>query len=512
MSSGFVFEGLTLEDFKPFRRPFIQEMNDRFASFREEHGLGETWTLSELYGASQTLFRQFTDKHSYFSLYDDLDMFYLMMSKGIGCTQLLESLAIDDQFSFKNIEHHFYASGIASVVSRLPFESKDRVRQAVTQLFNAFDESGVYQTEHPEFYKLRQVFKYQLYHELRNHPWDISHYNVWLPMEQLKNLTRCDGELEEALASESINTLLTLCEQFTPERTTHPLNTSGFPVNLTAREKVLKILIEVMVYDKAALMHLNDQPVQVTLNVLQASARMLAEHFVSAIEKVDEVASQMVINALALFDGPWNQHRSPDQIWGIQRGGEPRSLLEQWVLAGPLQAFRVESDFNFDNSPVFHSTFEWLKHLHGDFPLEAFLGSYLAWTPSLRDLADSQNIVGLEHHIDTLPDSPFLYFRESIRGENNWCRVPAMLRSARLLQDFDLSQQQADRTARLSNHSIKPRTLAEETLLLNMLMERSSPSPALVKACRISVDCLKTKLDDLSDDLKAEVLAIDLGF
>lgn len=512
MSGGFVFEGLTLEDFRPYRRPFIEEMNERFASFLEDHGLGETWTLSELFGASQTLFRQFTDQHSYFALFDDLDMFYLLMSKGIGCTQLLESLAIDDQFSFKNTEYHFYGSGIASVVSRLPFESKARVREAVAQLFNAFDCSGVYQKEHPDFYKLRQMFKCQLYNELRERPWDISQYNVWLPREQLSNLTRCDGELDEALASESINTLLTLCEQFTPERTVHALNTSGFPVNLTAREKALKVLIEVMVYDKAAIMHLNDQPVQVTLNVLQASARMLAEHFVDSSDKVDEVASQLVVNALALFDGPWNQHLSPDQIWGAQRTDVPRSMLEQWVLAGPLQAFRVESDFNFDNSPVFHPTFALLKHLHGDFPNEAFLGSYLAWTPSLRDLADSQKIEGIEQHIDTLPDSAFLYFRDSIRGENAFCRVPAMLRSARLLQDFDLSQASGDRLKRLSNHSIKPRDLTEEVLLLETLMERASPSSELIKACRISTECLKTKLEDLSDDLRAEVLAIDLGF
>lgn len=63
MSSGFVFDGLTLDDFMPHRRPFIEQLNERFAMFLEDHGLGETWTLSEMYGASHTLFREFTDPH-----------------------------------------------------------------------------------------------------------------------------------------------------------------------------------------------------------------------------------------------------------------------------------------------------------------------------------------------------------------------------------------------------------------------------------------------------------------
>jgi hypothetical protein len=273
----------------------------------------------------------------------------------------------------------------------------------------------------------------------------------------------------------------------------------------------MQILIEALVYDRAAAMHLLGIDQNAKWQVLQATAKMLAEHIVSDPVHVMKLASQMVINALCIFDGGLPEPLHRHHVFGGLRDRKDLTRLEDLIYSGPLQAHRQEPHFLFYASESTKLALAWLEQLYGALQSSELLTSHLMQVPVLGDLVRFRRVRGLEDCIDDLPDQAFLHVRQHLSThQTKEAHEKGILRSALLLMDYE--KVKGDLVLyRCSSYAFKPADVDQERIIIRALCERGSPSRALLQTCKISQDVIREHLGDLGDAVREQTLIQDLG-
>lgn len=514
MTAGRAFEKTQPGDFQAFRKAHFSTLEDNFARFKREERYPDTWSLHELHLNNPDHCWTFFQRHAHLQDNSELDLMAALVEDGFSYRDLV-LLSEKSHCSYSYLWDEFHESSLGAMAVRLPFASKTRCFSALQRLFKELSVDAFNPYGASEDAKLNTFFKSMLLNSLRGQPTaKASNYNTWLPQEEMCNLLACDGEMSEALAESALSTLVGKHYAFEPYRTYHPLDSDRALPNPSGFEALMQILIRSLVYDKAAIMHLTDVDENAKWRVLQTTARLLAGHINADPRQADKLATQMVINALCIFEKGVPERLRRHHLFGQQVEDRAYTRLEHLVYAGPLQAHRLEPLTSFDATASFGLLLSSLEQIDGHLQPSELLNSHLMQVPAIGEIAHLRRVRGIEAHIEAMPNPAFLNVRAKIPTV---VQKPAhekiMVRSALMLLDYSLPDMDATRlaAARLHNYGFRPADADEQRLIITALCERGQPSMDLLKVCNISQAVVREHLHQLGEVAMEHTLSQDLG-
>lgn len=513
MTNQSAFKNTKPSDFNASRMAFFQALEDNFVLFRAMNMIPVATTLPELLQTNMSLFSKFVGEFDLFPGNRDLDIYSLLLDEGVSLVTITELINKQELDEYLHIEDEFYGSSIGSIVTRLPYKSQSRRIEEMRRLFSTLDQRHYYDRNASEKHQLAGFFKFTAFNFLRSNPsLSFENFNKWTTHEEMANLLRTDGVLSESLARTAIETLMGKHRNFDPYRSYHPLNTDCPLPNATGKEELAQILISSLVYDKGAIMHLTGVDANAKWRVLKVLAEVIAEHLSDDSERVAKMASQMVINALAIFEDGLPEKAHRHEIYGGFRETDNNSRLEDWIYAGPLQAHRTEPLGSFDTTESFTHLIDCLAEFYGPLNPDEVLSSHLVQMPVIGEISNLYRIEGFERYIQTMPDSAFINMRWTLRLPYQWkAHQATLVRSALLLQDYEQKFPGEDLPRANRFFAFRPSDEVDQRLMLQALCSQGAPSLELMKACRIGQAVMREHLQLLDDSVKEHILGTDLG-
>lgn len=507
------FKNTKPSDFNASRMAFFQALEDNFTIFKAMNQIPETTTLPELLETKKNLFSNFVGEFDLFSGNRDLDLYSLLLGEGVSLTTMTEYIDQEELDDYLHVEDEFYSSSVGSIVTRLPYKSQSRRIEELQRLFSTLDQRHYYDRNASEKHQLAGFFKFTTFNFIRSHPsLSFENFNKWTTHEEMANLLRTDGVLSESLARTAIGTLMGKHRNFDPYRSYHPLNTDCPLPNATGKEELAQILISSLVYDKGAIMHLTGVEANAKWRVLKVLAEVIAEHLSNDSERVAKMATQMVVNALAIFENGLPEKAKRHEVYGGFRDTDKNSRLEDWIYAGPLQAHRTEPLGSFDTTESFVHLIDCLAEIYGPLNPDEVLSSHLVQMPVIGEISNLYRIEGFEHSIQTMPDSAFLNMRCTLKSPYQWkAHQATLVRSALLLQDYEQKSPGVDLRSANRFYAFRPSDEVDQRLMLQALCSQGAPSLELMKACRIGQAVMREHLQLLDDSVKEHILGTDLG-
>ncbi|AYG48142.1 hypothetical protein DV532_28150 (plasmid) [Pseudomonas sp. Leaf58] len=514
MTTGRALDKTRPADFQAFRIAFFSSLENNFACFKRVENHPDSWSLRELHLNNPDACWTFLQRYSYFQDNSELDLMAALVADGFSYRDLV-LLTEKSHCAYSYLWDEFYESSLGAMAVRLPFASKSGCFSSLQRLFKEVSTVAFNQDGATEEAKLTAFFKSMLLNSLHGKPTAIAtHYNTWLPQEEMCNLLSCDGEMSESLAETAISTLVGKQYAFEPYRNYHPLDSDRALPNPTGFEALMQILIRSLVYDKAAIMHLTDVDENAKWRVLQVTARLLADHINADPMQADKLATQMVINALCIFEKAVPEPLRRHHLFGQQLEDRPYTRLEHLVYAGPLQAHRLEPLQSFNATASFPLLLSSLEQIDGPLQPSELLNSHLIQVPAIGEIAHLRRVRGIEDHIDAMPNPAFLNVRAKIPTVvQKKAHEKIMVRSALMLLDYSLPDMDATRLAAAGLHSygFRPADVDEQRLIIRALCEKGQPSMDLLKVCNISQTVIREHLHQLGEEAMEHTLSQDLG-
>lgn len=507
-------------DFHAFRATRYERLEADYRRFALDENLPMAWSLSDVYRNDSKLLWKFMDRYHYLQKEDDLDLMLVLQREGISYPELCKHFEWTGSHNYLYLFDEFYESSLGAMALRLPFVSKDRLYIELMTLsgFRGLGENAW--GTGAEDVQLSNFFKHMLLKCLTGKAVNTpSNYNKWLPQDEMCNLLTCDGSMDERLAQKSIDDLMARHRHFDQMHDFHPLHTDRALPNPSGHESLIQILIRTLVYDKGVIMHLEDVDQNEIWRVLQSTARMLAHHINPDPDESTRLASQMVINALSIFESGLPDKPDRHQVFGdFREPGKTYSRLETLVYAGPMQAHRLDANHHFNTSASIDLNVSFMEQLYGKIQPSELVSSHLAHTPFIGDIASIRQIRGIEACIDEIPDSPFLYLCPHIPSVSQVeAHKKSLVRSALLLMDYQVSENKTGSIRVFgtvmgwNNYAIRPADAEQESLILSALCAKGTPTPELLEVCNLSRRAILQHLDDLGEIVREQYLAQDLG-
>lgn len=514
MTEGRAFDKTRPADFQGFRKAFFFSLENNFARFKREEYHPDNWSLRELYLNNPDHCWAFLQRHAYLQDNSELDLIATLVEDGFSYQDLV-LLSEKSHCWYSYLWDEFHESSLGAMAVRLPFASKARCFSSLQRLFKEVSADAFTQYDASEVEKLSTFFKSMLLNSLHGQPTaKASNFNTWLPQEEMCNLLACDGEMSESLAEKAINTLVGKQYAFEPYWTYHPLDSDRALPNPSGFEAIMQILIRSLVYDKAAIMHLTSVDENAKWRVLQATSRILAGHINPDHVQAEKLSSQMLINALCIFEKGVPEGLRRHHLFGLQVENRPYTRLEHLVYAGPLQAHRLEPLTSFDASASFKLLLSSLEQIDGNLQPAELVRSHLMHVPAIGEIANLRTVHRIEDHIDSMPNPAFLNLRSKIPSvAQKQAHEKIMVRSALMLLDYTLPDIDVTRlaTARLHGYGFRPEDADEQRLIITALCKKGQPSMELLRVCNISQPVVREHLHQLGDEAMEHTLSQDLG-